>query len=159
MPGPSYPAAVRGMGRELEPGRTVVLRWCLPVPVQANPWQPRYLFQELVENGIVFNDGTPEIRVTAEPAGGGSWLFSVEDDGIGFEPRHIPRVTRMFERLHPPGEDDGVGMGLAICQRIAERHGGHLNFETQPGQGTTVRFILPAAEDADPGPTRRTRRS
>lgn len=127
---------------------------CEDLPrVEANPWQLRHLFEELIENALIFNQGPPTVRVSAEPAGEDRWLISVEDDGIGFEPRYTPRVTRMFERLHAPGEYEGVGMGLAICQRILERHGSRLNIETAPGRGTTVRFTLPAASgDLDSPP-------
>lgn len=144
--------ALDGLADRIDATGASISRDALP-EVEVNPWQLRHLFEELIENALVFNQGAPQVHVSAERAGGDRWLFSVEDDGIGFEPRHAARVTRMFERLNPPGEYEGVGMGLAICRRIVESHGGRLTIDTAPDQGTTVWFTLPAADPGASAPT------
>ena len=76
-------------------------------------------------------------------------MLSVRDDGIGIDPDHADRVFQVFERLHTHDEYPGTGIGLALCERIVERHGGTMWVDSEPGEGSTFRFTLPAAASDD----------
>ncbi|CAN5692102.1 hypothetical protein BH11PSE7_BH11PSE7_15990 [soil metagenome] len=132
-----------------------------PLPtVVANGQQLIGLFQNLVSNAIKYCTTTPQVRISAEHSDGnqgadgvggaggvrGEWIFSVQDNGIGIAPQHRERIFKMFERLHTSQSYDGTGMGLSICQRIVEGHGGRIWAESAPGGGTILRFTLPDTE-------------
>ncbi|MEO5672140.1 MAG: ATP-binding protein, partial [Ramlibacter sp.] len=103
------------------------------------------LLQNLIANAIKFRAGTPvEIRIEAK-RDGADWVFSVTDNGIGIDSRHFDRIFMLFQRLHPPSAYEGTGIGLSICKRIVERHGGKIWVESEPGEGTSFKFKLPAA--------------
>jgi PAS domain S-box-containing protein len=114
------------------------------------------LFQNLVANALKFRRGPgARVWVSAEEAPGGWWTIAVADDGIGIEPRHAERVFKMFQRLHDHDAYGGTGIGLAICRKIVERHGGRIWLEPRDGGGTVFRFTLPAAVEGavvEPGP-------
>jgi PAS domain S-box-containing protein len=103
------------------------------------------LFQNLIGNAIKFRSAEPpHVHISATPKERG-WEFAVRDNGIGFDPQYAERVFIIFQRLHNRQEYPGTGIGLAICKRIVERHGGQIWAESQAGQGTTFYFTLPAA--------------
>ena len=120
-----------------------------PLPeVWADPVQIRQVLQNLVGNAIKFRrDGVaPVVTVTGGADATGAWL-TVADNGIGFDEKYLDRIFRPFQRLHARDAYEGTGMGLAIVQRIAERHGGAVAATSAPGAGAafTVRFPVPAA--------------
>jgi len=126
----------------------------LPV-VMGDEVQFGQLFQNLLSNALKFRrpDVKPRIRVTVTESGN-EWIFSVEDNGIGIEPSQFERIFVVFQRLHTQAEYPGTGIGLAVCKRIVEGHGGWIRVESQPGAGTTFRFALPS----EAGPTQLTPR-
>lgn len=118
-----------------------------PLPsVWANSTRMQELLQNLIQNGIKFRgEAPPQVHVSATKENS-EWTFSVRDNGIGIDPRYFERIFVIFQRLHPASEYPGNGMGLTICKRIVERHGGRLWVESGPGRGATFRFSLPVKE-------------
>jgi len=134
--------AIEETGAEVVVGR-------LP-SVMADASQLTRLFQNLIGNAIKFRgDRTPEIHVDSSPDGEAA-RFSIRDNGIGIDPKHADRVFAIFQRLHSRQEYPGTGIGLAVCKRIVERHGGRIWLESEPGAGTTFLFTLPAARNEMP---------
>jgi signal transduction histidine kinase len=116
----------------------------LPV-VMGDAAQLTQLFQNLIANAIKFRGAqAPQIAVRAEPEDG-FWRFEVQDNGIGIAPEYFDRIFVMFQRLHSRSTYPGTGIGLAICKKIVERHGGRIWVEPAPEQGTIFKFTLPQA--------------
>jgi light-regulated signal transduction histidine kinase (bacteriophytochrome) len=115
-----------------------------PLPVvPADPMQLTQLFQNLIGNAIKYQSpGTPRIHVSSQRSPEDKWAFSVQDNGLGIDPQYFERIFGMFQRLHKRGEFAGTGIGLAICKKIVERHGGDISVESQPGSGSTFHFDL-----------------
>jgi PAS domain S-box-containing protein len=113
----------------------------LPV-ITADPIQINQLFQNLISNAVKFNEKQPLVRISAENSGE-YWKFSVEDNGIGIEPRNFKRIFQIFQRLHTRSEYAGSGMGLSICKKIIERHNGEIRLRSEPGKGSTFIFTIP----------------
>lgn len=106
------------------------------------------LFQNLIENALKYrSDQPPRIAVSCERQGD-EWIFSVADNGIGIDPKHHQRIFEIFRRLHSYAGIPGTGIGLAICQRIVSRHGGHMWVDSEKGNGSVFHFSLPAGESA-----------
>ncbi len=119
-----------------------------PLPaVLADKTQLTQLFQNLIGNGIKYQktSGVPQVHISATRKGGNQWTFSVKDNGLGIEAQYFDKIFGMFQRLHKREEFEGTGIGLAICKKIVERHGGQISVESQPGEGSTFHFALAAS--------------
>lgn len=137
---------VADLGAAIEDERAVVTRGDLPT-VLADATQLQQLLQNLIANAIKFHgERPPRVAVTAERRAS-EWLFSVRDNGIGIDPEYADRIFVIFQRLHSRAEYPGTGIGLAICKKIVERHGGRIWMESTPGEGTTFCFTLPMREE------------
>ncbi|MFH1850822.1 MAG: ATP-binding protein [Candidatus Neomarinimicrobiota bacterium] len=125
----------------IEETKAVITYESLPqIPV--DPTQFYQLLQNLITNAMKFTkDKSPEIHVSAVKQAK-EWLFSVKDNGIGIDQKHADRIFLIFQRLHPKSEYSGTGIGLAICKRIVERHGGRIWIESEPDKGSTFYFTI-----------------
>lgn len=138
-------SALENLQESIRSSNATVSVGALPA-VLADAMQLTQLFQNLVGNAIKYrNERKPEIRVDAR-SNGHEWIFSVQDNGIGIEPQYFERIFQMFQRLHTRTEYSGTGIGLAICRRIVERHGGRIWVESERGHGSTFLFTIPRAE-------------
>ena len=135
-------AAMTNLGTAIRESGAVITHDPLPT-LTADQTQLAQLFQNLIGNSITFSRGRrPEIHVGAQ-RGDGGWLFSVRDNGIGIDPQYHERIFVIFQRLHTRTEYPGTGIGLAICKRIVECHGGTISVHSEPGKGTTFCFTIP----------------
>lgn len=121
-----------------------------PLPtVFADDGQLTLLFQNLIGNAIKFHSKkTPRIQVSAEQDSKG-WVFSIQDNGIGIDPEYVERIFIIFQRLHTREDYPGTGIGLAICKKIVECHGGRIWVESTPGKGTKFYFTLPYKQEVE----------
>ncbi|TAN45611.1 MAG: PAS domain S-box protein [Rhodospirillales bacterium] len=119
--------------------------------VLADPTQLTSLLQNLIGNAVKYRDARrkPLILIATRPIGE-QWMFSITDNGIGIESRQFERMFTLFHRIDPHGTVPGSGIGLAVCKRIVERHGGQLWVESTPGQGSVFYFTLTAAPAPSP---------
>lgn len=134
------------LGESIRDAQAEVTHTSLPV-VMGDATQLSQLLQNLISNALKFRGDTPaKVHIGAEPKDG-MWEISVRDNGIGIDPRFQERIFIIFQRLHSRTEYPGTGIGLSICRKIVERHGGEMSVDSTPGEGATFSFTLPAADD------------
>jgi signal transduction histidine kinase len=135
-------AALKNLQLAISDSQATITSRRLPT-VLGDATQLEQLFQNLIANAIKFRgDKAPVVRVSAEQQGN-EWIFSFRDDGIGIDPQYFERIFVIFQRLHSKEEYPGTGIGLALCKKIVERHGGRIWVESQPGKGADFRFTIP----------------
>ena len=119
--------------------------------IDADPTQMRQLLQNLIGNGLKYHreDEAPVVKVHGEVLDVMCKII-VEDNGIGFDEKHVSRIFEVFQRLHGSSEYEGTGIGLALCRKIVERHGGSITAESSPGQGATFIATLPIKQSSVP---------
>ena len=117
--------------------------YCSLPKVMVDSTQLAQVFQNLIINGIKFHsEEAPQICISAEKKES-EWVFSVQDNGIGIDPQYSNKIFEVFKRLHKKEEYPGTGIGLAVCKKIVERHGGRIWVESELGKGSTFYFTLP----------------
>jgi PAS domain S-box-containing protein len=135
--------AVRNLEKTIKDNNAVVTHDPLPI-VMADEQQFIQMFQNLIGNAVKFHGPEqPRVHVSAEKRET-DWLFAVRDNGIGIAPEFRERIFVIFQRLHGRDKYPGTGIGLAICKKIVEHHGGHIWFDSEPGKGTQFYFTIPA---------------
>jgi PAS domain S-box-containing protein len=138
-----FDQAVANLQAAIKESAAVVTRDPLPT-IPCDGEQLIHVFQNLIGHSIKFRDSAaPQVHVAAEKRPS-DWVFSVQDNGIGIDPQYAKQIFEVFQRLHNRTEYAGSGIGLAIAKKIVERHGGHIWVDSQPLQGATFFFSLPA---------------
>ncbi|MCX9009575.1 MAG: ATP-binding protein [Candidatus Methanoperedens sp.] len=134
--------AVANLKVAIEQSNAVVTHDPLPTVI-ADPTQMVQLFQNLISNAIKFKrEEQPHVHISAKMQGN-EWIFPVRDNGIGISPEFLGRLFQLFQREHTTREYPGTGIGLAVCKRIVERHGGRIWVESVQGKGSTFYFTIP----------------
>jgi light-regulated signal transduction histidine kinase (bacteriophytochrome) len=144
--GGAWSVAVRNLSAAIADAEAEVT--CGPLPVvMADRGEMVQVLQNLLGNAVKYGGPAPRIHLEAIRRGG-EWEISISDDGPGIDPRHHDRIFVLLQRLHRHDEIEGTGMGLAICRKIVEGHGGAIWVDSERGEGATFRFTLPAAAPA-----------
>jgi PAS domain S-box-containing protein len=121
-----------------------------PMPaVTGSDLQLTLLFQNLISNGIKYKNEKPPVVTIAAEEKDAYWQFSVKDNGMGIRKEDYERIFRIFQRLHTRDEFPGTGIGLALCKKIVERHGGNIWVQSEPGKGSTFYFTIPKKQVAE----------
>jgi len=142
----AFQRALTNLGGAIAESGALVTHEPLPA-VMADEMQLTQLFQNLVGNAIKYQSpGIPRVHISAAKTDKKEWLFAVADNGLGIEPEYFEKIFGVFERLHARDEFSGTGIGLAICKKIVERHGGAISVESEVGHGSTFRFALAATD-------------
>jgi light-regulated signal transduction histidine kinase (bacteriophytochrome) len=145
--------ALRNLDAALHEADARISREALPV-VRGDRGQLVQLFQNLLGNAVKFRaDRPPEIHVGCDKRDN-SYLLLVRDNGIGIDKQNLGRVFQMFQRLHTRQKYPGTGIGLAICRKIVDRHGGSMCVDSTPGEGSTFYFTLPVPPESADAPPR-----
>jgi len=135
--------AVKNLRVSIEEKGAVVTHDSLPTVI-GDKTQITQLFQNLISNALKFHgENSPRVHISSEQKGN-EWVFSVEDNGIGIAPEFSMRIFDIFQRLHSRDRYPGSGVGLSICKKIVERHGGRIWVESEPGNGSRFYFTIPA---------------
>ena len=138
--------ALANLQAAIEESHAIVTSDDLPI-VEADDTQLVMLFQNLVGNAIKFHgESDPQVHVSAEREDS-HWRLAVQDNGIGIDGQYLDRIFLVFQRLHSRDHYPGTGIGLAVCKRIVERHGGEIGVESLPGEGSSFHFTLRAADE------------
>lgn len=142
--GPLVDDVIATLSASITEAEASVRRGDLPTVV-GDRSQLRQVFQNLLSNAVKFRRAgiPPAISIGADKAGA-EWRCAVIDNGIGIEARYRERIFDLFQRLHTTDEYPGTGIGLAMCHKIVDRHGGRIGVDSEPGQGSTFWFTLPA---------------
>jgi PAS domain S-box-containing protein len=122
---------------------SAAVSWEALPTVVADDTQLTQLFQNLIGNALKFRSASVPRIVVASKENERDWQFTVRDNGIGIEPQYFERIFMVFQRLHNKAEYPGTGIGLAICKKVIERHGGRIWVESRPGEGSAFHFTLP----------------
>lgn len=140
--------ALANLRSAMEESGTILTHDLLPA-VCADPTQLTQVFQNLIGNAIKFSrpGELPRVHVSAK-LDGQRCVFSVRDNGIGIDPAYAERIFVIFQRLHARSQYPGTGIGLSICKKVVERHGGCIWLESVPGEGSTFYFALPCGEES-----------
>jgi two-component system sensor kinase len=134
--------AIANLTRTIEEHQAIISHDELPV-IHADATQMTQLLQNLIGNGIKFrSEKTPHVHIGAQHRSD-AWVFSIRDNGTGIEDKHFERIFKIFQRLHRREEYAGTGIGLAVCRKTVERHGGRIWVESTPGEGATFYFSVP----------------
>jgi PAS domain S-box-containing protein len=139
---PIYKEVLSNLEVSIDENKAIISHDPLPV-VMADKTQISQVFQNLINNAIKFRSkDQPKINISVKKEDN-QWIFAVQDNGIGINPKHSDRIFEVFKRLHKKREYSGTGIGLAICKKIIERHGGHIWVESELGKGSIFYFTLP----------------
>jgi light-regulated signal transduction histidine kinase (bacteriophytochrome) len=134
--------AIKSLAKTIQENNATISHENLPT-VRADSSQMTRLFQNLIGNAIKFrSEHKPKIHISANNLDG-TCHFSVRDNGIGIEPQYFERIFVIFQRLHTRTEYPGTGIGLSLCKKIVERHGGQIWVKSESGAGTTFHFTIP----------------
>jgi PAS domain S-box-containing protein len=146
-----FDAATKNLGRQVEDTNATITHDPLPT-IMADRVQMVQVLQNLISNGLKFHreEEAPRIHVSAKETDD-EWIISVQDNGIGIEAQYYDRLFIIFQRLNEKDKYPGTGIGLAICKRIIERHGGRIWLESEPGIGSTFFFTIPRNLENTPG--------
>ncbi len=138
----AFDKALANLSLKIEDTAALITHDVMP-SIMADPMQMTQLFQNLIGNALKFQRETvPQVHIGVERKGN-EWQFAVRDNGIGIASKYLDRIFVIFQRLHKKDEYSGTGIGLAICKKVVERHGGRMWVESVLGEGTTFYFTLP----------------
>jgi PAS domain S-box-containing protein len=138
--------AMNNLKTAIDESNALVIYNKLPT-IMSDPQQLISLFQNLIDNAIKFRSNkSPRVQISAERKEN-EWLFSIRDNGIGIDPKNFEKLFVMFQRLHGSADYPGTGIGLSICKKIVERHGGRIWLESETAKGSTFYFTIPNREN------------